>query len=317
MFISDAKYRLDKFIDFTFVYLTQICAIAILVLLGTIVVGIAYEAWPAIKSYGLQFLVTSHWSPVRNREEYGVLTMVYGTAISTLIALIIALPLGLGTAIFLSECFIPEPIQVTLTFWVELLAAVPSVVYGLWGIFVLIPWMKSIGNWLHDYWGWLPLFNTVPIGPGLLPAGVILAIMIVPMITTTARDSLIALPLDLREAAFALGATRWETILYILIPSAFSGICGGTLLALGRAVGETMAVTMVIGNSNQFNISLLAPGNTIASLLANQFAEAQDMQVSALMYAGLILIILTFGINILAAWIIDRIKYKYHSSSEF
>jgi phosphate transport system permease protein len=195
---------------------------------------------------------------------------------------------------------------------VELLAAIPSVVYGLWGIFVIIPLIKPFGFWLYNNFAWIPLFSTPPAGPGMLPAGIVLAVMILPIITAISRDSLASLPPDLRQASLGLGATRWETIFRVLIPAAFSGIVGGIMLALGRAMGETMAVTMIIGNSNKISSSILDSANTIASLLANQFAEASGMQVSALMYAGLILMILTLLVNVLAEYIVSQVKAKYN-----
>ena len=225
--------------------------------------------------------------------------------------MLIAVPLGLGTAIFLSEDFIPLNVRTVLVFLVELLAAIPSVVYGLWGIFVLIPLLKPFGVWLNENFGWFPLFSSVPVGPGMFPAGVILGVMILPIITAIARDSLATLPPELRQASFGLGATRWETIFRVLVPAAFSGIVGGIMLALGRAMGETMAVTMIIGNSHRLSASILDPANTIASLLANQFAEASGMQVSALMYAGLVLIVLTLVVNIFAELIVNKVKAKY------
>jgi phosphate transport system permease protein len=194
---------------------------------------------------------------------------------------------------------------------VELLAAIPSVVYGLWGIFIIIPLLKPVGNWLNATLGWIPLFGTTPAGPGMLPAALVLSIMILPIITAISRDSLASLPPELRQASLGLGATRWETIFRVLVPAAFSGIVGGIMLALGRAMGETMAVTMIIGNSNRLSVSLLDPANTISSLLANQFAEASGMQVSALMYAGLVLLILTLAVNILADYIVNQVKAKY------
>lgn len=291
--------------------MTAAFAIAIGLLLGAIALIILFEAIPAIKEYGLGFLVSSAWNPVEGQQEYGALPMIYGTLVSSLIALLIAVPLGVGTALFLSEDFIPLKIRTVLVFMVELLAAIPSVVYGLWGIFVLIPFTKVIGTWLYENLGWFPLFSTPPVGPGMLPAGIVLSIMILPIITAISRDSLAALPPELRQASLGLGATRWGTIFRVLIPAAISGIVGGVMLALGRAMGETMAATMIIGNSNQLNISLLAPANTIASLLANQFAEAKGLQVSALMYAAFVLVIMTLIVNILAQLIVNRIQAKY------
>ena len=238
--------------------------------------------------------------------------MIYGTIVSSAIALLIAVPLGVGTAIFLSEDFLPLQIRTALVFLVELLAAIPSVVYGLWGIAVLIPIITNIGKFLNGTFGWLPIFSTPPVGPGMLPAGVILGIMTLPIITAISRDSLASLPPELRQASLGLGATRWTTIFRVLVPAAFSGIVGGIMLGLGRAMGETMAATLLIGNSNQLSASLLAPANTIASLMANQFAEASGLQVAALMYTGLILFILTLIVNILAEWIVSRVRAKYN-----
>ncbi|MGF1522942.1 MAG: phosphate ABC transporter permease subunit PstC [Leptolyngbyaceae cyanobacterium] len=304
---SSGEKTFDKF----FVGLTVAFAVGTGLLLLAIAIVILIQSVPAIREFGLGFLVNSAWNPVEGRQEYGALPMIYGTLISSLIALIIAVPLGLGTAIFLSENFIPLQIRTILVFMVELLAAIPSVVYGLWGIFVLIPFLKAIGDWLHNTLGWIPLFGTPPVGPGMLPAGVILAIMILPIITAISRDSLASLPPDLRQASLGIGATRWGTIFRVLIPAAISGIVGGIMLALGRAMGETMAATMIIGNSNQLNVSLLAPANTIASLLANQFAEAKGLQVSALMYAAFVLMIMTLVVNVLAEVIVNQIRAKY------
>lgn len=302
---------LEKKLDRGFILLTLAFAVGIGVLLLAIAAIITFESLPAIKAYGLNFLTTSAWNPVQGREQFGALPVICGTLVSAAIALLLAVPLGVGTAIFLSEDFIPLNIRTVLVFLVELLAAIPSVVYGLWGIFVLIPLIKPFGTWLHNTFGWIPLFSTPPAGPGMLPAGVVLAIMILPIITAISRDSLASLPPQLRQASLGLGATRWGTIFRVLIPAAFSGIVGGIMLGLGRAMGETMAVTMIIGNSNKLSVSILEPANTIASLLANQFAEASGMQVSALMYAGLVLMILTLVVNMFAEYIVNQVKAKY------
>lgn len=299
---SNAEKSLDK----GFIWLTRILALAVAGVLIFIAIEVGIEAMPAIQKYGLGFLFSSAWNPVN--DTYGALPMIYGTLVSAAIALLLAVPLGVGTAVFLSEDFIPLSIRTPLVFMVELLAAIPSVVYGLWGIFVLIPFLTPIGQWLHKSFGWLPLFSTPPGGPGMLPAGVILTVMILPIITVISRDSLASLPPDLRQASLGLGATRWETLFRVLIPAAFSGIVGGIMLALGRAMGETMAVTMLIGNANQLSFSLLAPANTIASLLANQFAEASGLQTAALMYAGLVLFAITLVVNILAELIVRQVK---------
>lgn len=300
----------EKRLDRIFVIVTRTCAAGMWVLVIAIAIAILLSSIPAMQQFGLGFLVRSNWNPVSGRETYGALPMIYGTLVSSMIALAIAVPLGLGTAIFLNEDFLPRQLRNLLIFLVELLAAIPSVIYGLWGIFVVIPIMKEVGNWLYNYFGWFPLFSTPPIGPGVLPAGIVLAIMILPITTALSRDSLAALPPDLRQAAMGLGATRWGTIFRVMIPAAFTGIVGGIMLALGRAMGETMATTMIIGNSNDFSFSLLAPGNTIASLLANQFAEAKGLQVSALMYAALVLIVMTLIVNVAAQWIVQRVKEK-------
>ena len=300
---------IEKTLDKGFRWLTLIFAISIAVILVSIAFIIAQGGWPAIVEYNIGFFGNSNWNPVT--EEYGVLAVIYGTLLSSFIALVIAIPLGLGAAVFLSEDFLPEGVRTVLVFLVELLAAIPSVVYGLWGIFVLIPLTKTFGTWLNGNFGWIPIFGTEPAGPGMLPAGIVLAIMILPIIIAISRDSLSSLPPDLRQASLGLGATRWETIFRVLIPAAISGIVGGTMLALGRAMGETMAATMIIGNSNRLSLSILDPANTIASLIANQFAEADGLQISALMYAGLVLMVLTLIVNILAELIVNQVKAKY------
>lgn len=304
--------KLEKALDKGFIGLTLAFAVSIGLIILTIAIVIFWRSLPAIQAYGLGFLTTSAWNPVQGREQFGALPVIYGTLVSSLISLLIAVPLGIGTAIFLSENFISLKIRTPLIFLVQLLAAIPSVVYGLWGIFVLIPLIKPFGSWLHNNLGWIPLFSTPPAGPGMLPAGIILSIMILPIITSISRDSLASLPPDLRQASLGLGATRWETIFRVLIPAAFSGIVGGIMLALGRAMGETMAVTMIIGNSNRLSASLLEPANTISSLLANQFAEASGIQVSALMYAALVLMVLTLMVNIFAEYIVEQVKAKYN-----
>ncbi|MFM9268583.1 phosphate ABC transporter permease subunit PstC [Tychonema sp. BBK16] len=307
---SRSRSHLEKSLDQSFIWLTRVLGIGIGVILLVIALTVAFRAFPAIQKYGLGFLFGSDWNPVK--EEYGALPMIYGTMVSSAIALLIAVPLGVGTAIFLSEDFLPLQIRTALVFLVELLAAIPSVVYGLWGIAVLIPIITNIGKFLNSSFGWLPIFSTPPVGPGMLPAGVILGIMTLPIITAISRDSLASLPPELRQASLGLGATRWTTIFRVLVPAAFSGIVGGIMLGLGRAMGETMAATLLIGNSNQLSASLLAPANTIASLMANQFAEASGLQVAALMYTGLILFVLTLIVNILAEWIVSQVRAKYN-----
>ncbi len=287
---SDLGASLPQILEKGFVWLSRIFAFAVVATLLWMVVTVCLEAWPAIAKYGLGFITSSGWAP--NREEYGALPHIYGTLVSSAIALIFAVPVGLGVAIFLSEDYLPPNIQQAISFLVELLAAIPSVVYGLWGIFVVIPLLRPIG------------VN----GPCLLAASVVLAIMILPTIAALARDALLNVPDILRQGAYGLGATRWETILRVLLPAAFSGIVGAIMLALGRALGETMAVTMLIGNNPKISFSLFASASTIAGLLANQFAEADGMQIYALMYAALILFALTLVVNILAEFLIRRVQ---------
>jgi phosphate transport system permease protein len=295
-------------LDQGFVWLTRIFGIGVAVILIAMVIKVAIDALPAINKYGLGFLVSSDWDVTR--DAFGVLPQIYGTVVSSFIALLISVPVGIGVAVFLSEDFefLPKKVQEILVFLVELLAAIPSVVYGLWGIFVLIPLIKPIGDFLFTNFKWFPLFSTPLSGTGMLPASVVLAIMILPTIAAISREALIAVPIDLRQASMGLGATRWETILKIILPAAFSGIVGAVMLALGRAMGETMAVTMLIGNSSKINFSVLAPSNSIAAKLANEFAEADGFQVSALMYAALVLFGLTLLVNILAELLIMRVQ---------
>lgn len=310
---SDTEKKLDN----GFIWTTRVLAYGVAVLLVLMALTVAWRALPAIGAFHIGFLFTSAWNPQANDGQglYGAFPMIYGTLVSSAIALIIAVPLGLGTAIFLSEDFIPLKARTILTFMVELLAAIPSVVYGLWGIFVLLPFLRPIQEFLNSAFGWIPIFS-IPEGvragsPAMLPAGIILAIMVLPIITAISRDSLASLPPELRQASMGLGATRWVTIFRVLIPAAFSGIVGGIMLGLGRAMGETMAATMLIGNSNKINLSILAPGNTIASLMANQFAEASGLQLSSLMYAGVVLFILTLLVNMAAEWIVEQVQAKY------
>ncbi len=305
---SRARSFIEKTTDRSFLWLTRLFALGVAGILIWITVQVTLQARPAIAEFGSQFLVSTTWDVPE--QQYGILPAIYGTIVSSLIALLIAVPIGLASAIILSENFLPSTLRRGLTFLVELLAAIPSVVYGLWGIYVLIPFLKPIGNWLHNNLAWIPLFRSEYIGPGMLPAGIVLAIMILPILTTIARDSLASVAPELRSGSYGVGATRWQTLFGVLIPAAFSGIVGGIMLALGRALGETMAVTLVIGNSNALTTSILAPATTIASLMANQFPEAGDLQKSALLYAGLTLFIITLIVNILAELIIRQVK-KY------
>jgi phosphate transport system permease protein len=281
--------------------------VPLLLVLIALAVGVA--AWPALRQFGFSFLTSSTWDPVNG--TYGAAPALYGTLVSSLLALVIATPLAIGVAIYLSE-FAPVWLRQPVSFVVDLLAAVPSVVYGLWGIFVLIPLLRDhLVPFFKDTLklGDTPFFSGPSYGPSMLAAGIILAIMVLPYISAVAREVLLAVPRAQREAALALGATRWETIWGAVLPYARSGIIGGVILGLGRALGETMAVTMVIGNRHEISASLLAPGYTMASLIANQFSEATgDLHLSALMAIGFTLFVVTLIVNALARWLVWRVS---------
>ena len=299
----------EKLVDQGFRQLVVVLASIVGVVLLGILFTVLHGAEEAMADYGLGFLVSSEWDP--NNDLYGAFTAIFGTIVTSLLALLIAVPLGVGTAIFITENLIPLPIRQVLGVMVELLAAIPSVVLGLWAIFVMEPFLRPILELLYQSLGWLPFFSTQPQGPGMAPAILILVVMILPIITAISRDSIQQVPVELRQAAYGVGTTRWDAILQVILPAAVSGITGGVMLALGRAMGETMAVTMIIGNSTKFSWSLLAPGNTISSMLANQFGEADGLQVSALMYAALVLMLLTLVVNLLAQWVVKRLSLKY------
>ena len=279
-----------------------LAATSILLIVAGIFIMMVQNSMPTIERFGIGFLFGSEWKPAQ--EEFGALPFIYGTVVSSLLALIFAVPISLGIAIFLVEQA-PKSVAKPIAFMVELLAAIPSVVYGLWGIFVLAPFIREyVGPVLQDNLGFIPLFQGRATGIGMLTGGIILAIMITPIITSVVRDVLEAVPTTQREAALALGATKWETTM-IVLGNAASGIAGAVVLGLGRAIGETMAVTMVIGNSPQISTSLFEPANTIASLLAANFAEATDRTyLSALIEIGLVLFLVTFVVNAFAKLLI-------------
>lgn len=268
------------------------------------------EAAPAIKKFGLGFLASSEWDT--GNLVFGALPYVYGTLVSSAIAILFAFPVGIAVALVTSEDFLPLSARKTIAFIVELIAAIPSVIIGLWGIFVFIPLLTPVENLLSIIFGWIPLFKTQnPGGFNMFTAGIILAIMILPTMAAISREVLLVVPKELRSGSMALGSTRWETIFRVILPTGFSGIVGAAMLALGRALGETMAVTMVIGNSAQISASLLDPAYTIPSVLANEFAEAQDaLHVGALTYLGLILFVLTLAVNMGAVAIVQFIARK-------
>ena len=292
--------------DRIFKLLLTVAALSVPVLLGFLV----YELWSgadlAIQRFGLDFVTTSVWDPVA--EQFGALPLIFGTLLSSLIALIIAVPLSLGVAVYLTE-FAPKSVRQPVAFLIGLLAAIPSVVYGLWGIFVLVPALRTTAfPLLRKLFGFLPLFQGPIYGPSMLAAGIILAIMIMPYIMSVSREVLLAVPNTQREASLALGATRWEAVTSAVIPYARSGIIGAIILGLGRALGETMAVTMLIGNRHEIAASLFAPGYTMAAAIANEFSEAVgDMHISALAYVAFVLFLVTVLVNAAARLLIWRV----------
>jgi phosphate transport system permease protein len=301
------KLRVDAsaFSDKAYEVVTAACALVVPALVVGIAVAIFVAAWPAFSKLGLSIITSSDWDVAAG--HFGAAPALFGTLVSSAVALIIATPLAIGIAIFLSE-FSPLWLRQPIGFLVDLLAAIPSVVYGLWGIFVLIPILRQhVMPFLRDtlHLGATPLFTGPAYGPSMLAAGIILAIMALPYISSVSREVLMAVPRSQREAALALGATRWEMIRDAVIPYAKSGIIGGIMLGLGRALGETMAVTMVIGNRAEISASLFAPGYTMASLIANQFSEAtNDLHLSALMAVGAILFVITLIVNAAARWLV-------------
>lgn len=301
------KLRVDAsaFSDKAYETVTAACALVVPALVVGIAVAIFAAAWPAFSKLGLSIVTSSDWDVAAG--HFGAAPALFGTLVSSAVALIIATPLAIGIAIFLSE-FSPLWLRQPVGFLVDLLAAIPSVVYGLWGIFVLIPMLRQhVMPFLRDrlHLGATPLFTGPAYGPSMLAAGIILAIMALPYISSVSREVLMAVPRSQREAALALGATRWEMIRDAVIPYAKSGIIGGIMLGLGRALGETMAVTMVIGNRAEISASLFAPGYTMASLIANQFSEAtNDLHLSALMAVGAILFVITLIVNAIARWLV-------------
>lgn len=291
-----------------FLWLTR--GFALLTVLTLLWMGwvIFQQAEPAIKEFGFGFLSSQEWD-IAN-VKFGALPYIFGTVVSSTIALFLALPISLAVALVTSENFLPPWVRSPIAFLVELIAAIPSVIVGLWGIFLLVPFLQPIQLWLYMHFKQIPLFSTQPFGSGMLAAGVILAIMILPTIAAISREVLLAIPPDLRSASMSLGATRWETIFGVILPASASGILGAAMLGLGRALGETMAVTMVIGNSAQISASLFNVGYTIPALLANEFGEALDpLHIGSLMYLALILFALTLAINVVAILMVRVLGY--------
>src|SRR5881275_2452995 len=298
----------SRWADRSFFTLILSCGLCVLALVGLIVYELITKSSLSWHAFGLKFFFRSEWDPVN--EQFGALPFVYGTIVSSVVALAIAVPLAIGVAVFITEMS-PRWLRGSLAFTTELLAAIPSVIYGLWAIFVLVPLLRAyVEPWLMKYFPWTGLFQGPPYGIGMLAAGVVLAIMIVPIISSITREVLTVVPQQQREAALALGATRWEMVRMAVLRNARAGIMGAVILGLGRGLGETMAVTMVIGNSPAIAKSLLAPGYTMASVIANEFNEApSELHRSALIEIGLVLFIVTIIVNILAGlmvWTVTR-----------
>lgn len=292
--------------DRIFSWLVRAIASSLIVLLALLVVYLTRAAWPAIQKFGVHFLTTSVWDPVQ--EIYGAVPVIFGTLVSSALAIVIAAPLSVGVALFLNE-LAPKRLASLAGFLIEMLAAIPSVVYGLWGIFVLAPWLRTtVEPLLARYLGFLPFFQGPPYGVGMMAAGFILAIMITPTISSLSREVFRTVPRAQREAALALGATHWETMRLSVLKSTRSGVVGAVILGLGRALGETMAVTMLIGNRAEVSASLFAPGQTMASVVANEYAEALgNLHVAALAEVALALFGVTFVVNALARLLVWRL----------
>jgi len=294
--------------DTVFYALVLFCALAILAVVGLVLYELVSKSQLSWHAFGFKFFLGQNWDPVN--EQFGALPFIYGTVVSSLLALVLAVPLAIGVAVFTTEMS-PRWLRGPLAFTTELLAAIPSVIYGLWAIFVLVPLLRQyVQPWLARYLGWTGLFEGPPYGIGMLAAGIILAIMIIPIISSITREVMTAVSQQQREGVLALGATRWEMIRMGVLRNARAGIMGGVILGLGRALGETMAVTMVIGNRPEIARSLFAPGYTMASVIANEFSEATgDLYLSALIEVGLALFLVTMVVNILAqllVWSVTR-----------
>lgn len=305
------RTRLQDVADTTFVRTTQGFAVLLFVTLLGILVSLLVGAWPAIKAFGLGFVVSTTWNPVT--EEFGALVPIYGTLVSSAIAMLVGIPVSFGIALFITE-LCPRWLRRPLGIAVELLAGIPSIIYGMWGLFVFAPFLADyVQPWLIDTLGPLPLigllFEGAPMGIGMLTAGLILAIMVIPFISAVMRDVFEVVPPMLKESAYGVGATTWEVVSRIVLPYTKVGVTGGIMLGLGRALGETMAVTFVIGNAHRLSASLLMPGNTISAALANEFTEAVgDIYLSSLIALGLILFLITFVVLACARRLLTRLS---------
>jgi len=306
--VSGPPSAWDHFADRAFRGLAQGAAWLILILLAYLLWSIGAKAWVGMRTYGLGFLTGTAWDV--GRQQFGILPHIWGTLYSSLLALAIGGFLGVVMAIFLTQDFLPPRMAQLFRVIVELLAAIPSVVYGLWGLFVVVPAMRPVADVLSAKLSWVPFFGTTLSGPGLAPASLVLAIMVLPTVAAVSQDALRLVPYKVKEAAYGMGTTRWEAILKVMVPAASTGIFGALVLGFGRALGETMALAMLIGNSNQISLSLFSPANTLAALLALNFPEAGPREVQVLMYAALVLLGITLVVNLLGEAIMVRSARK-------
>jgi phosphate transport system permease protein len=286
----------DYLVDRMFRTVAVAAAFLLIALVGYIVWQIGRQALPAVRDYHIEFLTRTDWNV--QEKKFGILPAIWGTLYSSLLALLVGGFAGLTVAIFLTQNFVHKRLGFILRLVIEMLAAIPSVVFGLWGIFVVIPAIRPAAAWLNENLGFIPFFKTSLSGPGLLPAAIVLAIMILPTVAAISQDALNSVPYRTKEAAYGMGATRWEVILKVMVPTAAGGIFSAMVLGLGRALGETMALAMLIGNSNQLTLSLFAPAETLAALIASHFPEAGPVEVEALMYAALVLLAIALFVNI-------------------
>jgi phosphate transport system permease protein len=299
--------------DTGFRFVTQACAVTVLLLLGGVIVSLVHGAAPALHEFGFGFLTSSAWNPVT--ENFGAAPAIYGTLVTSLIALVIAVPIGLGIAVFLTE-LCPHSLRRPIGIAVELLAGIPSIIYGIWGMFILAPFLQAhVQPAIIAFFSPIPWLNQVfsgpPYGIGIATAGLILAIMILPLISSISRDVFNTVPSVLKEAAFGIGCTRWEVMHRIVAPYTGVGLVGGIMLALGRALGETMAVTFVIGNAHKILPSILGPGTTISATIANEFTEADGkLYTSSLVALGLLLFVITFIVLSISRFLLMRIEQK-------
>ena len=299
--------------DTAFRHITRAAAISVLIILSGIIFSLVYGSWPAMRTFGFSFLYEESWNPVT--EKFGAIAPIYGTIVTSLIAMLIAVPVGLFIALFLTELcpmWLRRPVGIAI----ELLAGIPSIIYGIWGLFVFAPFLQQyVQPFLIDVFGPIPILNNLfagpPYGIGILTAGLILAIMVLPFITSISRDVFEAVPPVLKEAAYGLGCTTWEVARYVVLPFTRVGVIGGVMLGLGRALGETMAVTFVIGNAHRISGSILAPGTTISATIANEFTEAVgDLYTSSLVALGLILFVITFIVLAFARLMLMRLNAR-------